>query len=182
MWLPGGASSTGAGIIAKEFDHGELAQLNQAALLSEPTGLSVYPLFGKGERFPFSHSRCGRVSPLVARIHNRCDTARFSKVLHVLSDSLLMFCVPGCYLSTEASLFQAVQPKVRRSTKFERISCKDLLRFLQFPKAPLRMAILVASSTSSLQTAAQRMVSRLARYRTISDILRLRETVLHSDS
>lgn len=54
MWLPGGASSTGAGVITKEFPGADLDALNQAALQQGPTRLVVYPLAGKGERYPFA--------------------------------------------------------------------------------------------------------------------------------
>lgn len=53
-WLPGGASSTGAGVITKEFPGADLDALNAAALQHGPTKLVVYPLAGQGERYPFS--------------------------------------------------------------------------------------------------------------------------------
>lgn len=55
-WLPGGASSTGAGVLRDTFpdiDSAGLAVLTeQAAELATGTAL-VYPLSGHGERFPF---------------------------------------------------------------------------------------------------------------------------------
>lgn len=53
-WLPGGASSTGAGSIAKHFRKEDLHQLQAAAAKRGPTDLVVYPLHGTGERFPFA--------------------------------------------------------------------------------------------------------------------------------
>ncbi|WP_410813199.1 FGGY-family carbohydrate kinase [Micromonospora sp. 067-2] len=52
-WLPGGASSTGAGIVARDFAGRDLAALNQAAARHEPSDAVAYPLAGRGERFPF---------------------------------------------------------------------------------------------------------------------------------
>jgi D-ribulokinase len=52
-WLPGGASSTGAGSIAKHFRKEDLDQLRATAGKRGPTDLVVYPLHGTGERFPF---------------------------------------------------------------------------------------------------------------------------------
>lgn len=49
-WLPGGASSSGAGILSTSFSAEELDELPVAA--SAPVG-AVYPLLGRGERFPF---------------------------------------------------------------------------------------------------------------------------------
>lgn len=53
-WLPGGASSTGAGSITKHFRREDLDQLQAAAAKRGPTDLVVYPLHGTGERFPFA--------------------------------------------------------------------------------------------------------------------------------
>ncbi|WP_094287545.1 FGGY-family carbohydrate kinase [Mycobacterium lehmannii] len=51
-WLPGGASNSGAGVIAEWFAHADLAELTaRAAQL--PIGPVAYPLIGRGERFPF---------------------------------------------------------------------------------------------------------------------------------
>ena len=56
LWLPGGASSTGAGAIAAEFAAEQLPALNAFAEEHGPTPLVVYPLAGRGERFPFAAS------------------------------------------------------------------------------------------------------------------------------
>ncbi|MCA4724923.1 carbohydrate kinase [Mycolicibacterium fortuitum] len=51
-WLPGGASSSGAGAITEWFAGVDLADLTaRAAAL--PIGPVMYPLIGRGERFPF---------------------------------------------------------------------------------------------------------------------------------
>jgi len=52
-WLPGGASSTGAGVLSASFPERDLDELGQAAADHEQTGLLAYPLLGRGERFPF---------------------------------------------------------------------------------------------------------------------------------
>jgi len=53
-WLPGGASSAGADCLSTRFSADDLPDLNAAALGVSPTGLIVYPLVRKGERFPFA--------------------------------------------------------------------------------------------------------------------------------
>jgi len=56
FWIPGGASSTGAAWVNARFgdaDAAALATLFNAASSRTPTGLLVYPLVGRGERFPF---------------------------------------------------------------------------------------------------------------------------------
>ncbi len=52
-WLPGGASSTGAGIIARDFEAADLGELTELAAAFDPAPGVTYPLAGTGERFPF---------------------------------------------------------------------------------------------------------------------------------
>ena len=52
-WLPGGASSTGAGAISRDFPGADLDDLNRRAAAYEPSGALTYPLVSTGERFPF---------------------------------------------------------------------------------------------------------------------------------
>lgn len=52
-WLPGGASSTGAGVLTRDFPGRDLAGLDNAAAAYEPASALAYPLAGAGERFPF---------------------------------------------------------------------------------------------------------------------------------
>lgn len=52
-WLPGGASSTGAGAIARGFPGRDLADLDRRAAAREPATALTYPLVPEGERFPF---------------------------------------------------------------------------------------------------------------------------------
>lgn len=52
-WLPGGASSTGAGVLSGLFPGRDLAALDAAAASHEPASVVAYPLVSRGERFPF---------------------------------------------------------------------------------------------------------------------------------
>jgi D-ribulokinase len=52
-WLPGGASSCGAGAISKQFSGRDLEGLEAKAADREPASIVSYPLHGAGERFPF---------------------------------------------------------------------------------------------------------------------------------
>jgi sugar (pentulose or hexulose) kinase len=52
-WLPGGASSVGAGVISKLFPDRDLEALGRQAAEREPASVVTYPLHGRGERFPF---------------------------------------------------------------------------------------------------------------------------------
>ncbi|WP_369246598.1 FGGY-family carbohydrate kinase [Streptomyces sp. R41] len=52
-WLPGGASSVGAGALAAYFPHASPAAMDKAAPAHEPASVLAYPLTSPGERFPF---------------------------------------------------------------------------------------------------------------------------------
>lgn len=53
-WLPGGASGTGAGALARELTGRDLDQLSRGAGDYEPSTVLAYPLASeRGERFPF---------------------------------------------------------------------------------------------------------------------------------
>ena len=52
-WLPGGASNTGAAVLAQRFPGRDLNQLSVQAAEREPASIIAYPLVCQGERFPF---------------------------------------------------------------------------------------------------------------------------------
>ena len=52
-WLPGGASNTGGGSLAKRCPKNEMADLDRRAAAHGPATTVCYPLAGTGERFPF---------------------------------------------------------------------------------------------------------------------------------
>ncbi len=52
-WLPGGASSTGAGALTMYFPGRDLEALSAQAAQREPASVIAYPLVSRGERFPF---------------------------------------------------------------------------------------------------------------------------------
>ena len=53
-WLPGGASSSGAGALLTAFPGQDLDALGRAAAQHERTRVLAYPLVSRGERFPFA--------------------------------------------------------------------------------------------------------------------------------
>lgn len=52
-WLPGGASSSGAGVLSGTFPGRDLNELGDEAWRHEQTDVLAYPLGSRGERFPF---------------------------------------------------------------------------------------------------------------------------------
>ncbi len=53
-WLPGGASSSGAGVLTAAFPDRDLDELGARAAEHERTTVLAYPLVSDGERFPFA--------------------------------------------------------------------------------------------------------------------------------
>jgi len=53
-WLPGGASSSGAGVLTATFPGRDLDALGEQAAQHERTRVLSYPLVSRGERFPFA--------------------------------------------------------------------------------------------------------------------------------
>jgi sugar (pentulose or hexulose) kinase len=53
-WLPGGASSSGAGVLTATFPGRDLDELGERAAAHERTTVLAYPLVSRGERFPFA--------------------------------------------------------------------------------------------------------------------------------
>lgn len=54
LWLAGGASNSGGGVLAQYFTPGELAGLSREIDPNRPSGLDYYPLSRAGERFPIN--------------------------------------------------------------------------------------------------------------------------------
>src|SRR5271169_4433670 len=52
-WFPGGASNTGAAVLAQRFAGRDLDRLSMQAAEREPGSIMAYPLVCRGERFPF---------------------------------------------------------------------------------------------------------------------------------
>ena len=54
MWLPGGASNSGGGVLLDHFTTEQMAELQKTIDPDVPTGLAYYPLSVPGERFPIA--------------------------------------------------------------------------------------------------------------------------------
>jgi sugar (pentulose or hexulose) kinase len=54
MWLPGGASNTGGGVLLKYFSAEQMGEMERDLNPSTSTGLDYYPLSDPGERFPIA--------------------------------------------------------------------------------------------------------------------------------
>ena len=53
-WILGGASNTGGEAIERRFGRAQLGELDERAATATPSGIALYPLERRGERFPFA--------------------------------------------------------------------------------------------------------------------------------
>lgn len=54
MWLPGGASNSGGGVLLDHFTSEQMREMESELKPDTPTGLDYYPLSRPGERFPIN--------------------------------------------------------------------------------------------------------------------------------
>jgi sugar (pentulose or hexulose) kinase len=156
-WLPGGASSTGAGIITKLFGKEDLKNLETQAAKEGPTDLVIYPLHSQGERFPFT-------AP--AAEYFQLGTPRDSVELYRAILQGVAFLERLCFdyvrmLGAPLSDALSISGGAVRNQLWNEIRASVLGRTLTIPvvtEAAFGMAVLASSATSSLDQAASRMV------------------------
>ena len=164
FWLPGGASSTGAGAIARDFAADELPALNQAAIELGATPLVVYPLTGRGERYPFAapaaqgfllgEAASGTgIRPSVA--DHFCATLQGIAFVERLSFAALR------QIGAETNGMLTVSGGATKSEALNQMRSDILERELSIPtitEGAFGMAMLAASVESSLAEVTERMV------------------------
>ena len=156
-WLPGGASSTGAGIVAQEFAGADLAGLTaQAAANGVPRG-TCYPLRGRGERFPFSAPDAQAFSEGVGD----SPAERFAATLHgiALVERLAYDVLRG--LGADVSGPVTVSGGATRNRWWNQMRADVLGRPVLPPQgveAALGMAVLAAAPSGRLGATADAMV------------------------
>jgi sugar (pentulose or hexulose) kinase len=162
-WLPGGASSTGAGTLTKDFLHANLDVFNRAAAAAGPSPLVVYPLAGQGERFPFAapEARSFILGHAATPEQHYAGVLQGIAFLERLSfDYLRQLGAPmhGVFTFTGGAT---------KSREWNQLRANVLEREIAIPmisEGAFGMAILIAAHGSSLSVASQRMT-------------RLRETI-----
>jgi D-ribulokinase len=156
-WWPGGASATGSGILAAEFSEPDLTALRASTDLAKPASVVSYPLLGRGERFPFLESNATAFSTGTA-----IDPAdRFVSLMQGMA-LVIKLCIERVeLLGAEVRDSLALVGGVTRSEQFVQLAANVLGRPVRVPRAPegaVGMAVLAASTDSSLIDAAQRML------------------------
>ncbi|MDP9391601.1 MAG: FGGY family carbohydrate kinase [Actinomycetota bacterium] len=156
-WLPGGASSTGAGAVTAEFAGHDLGELEQQARALGPARAVTYPLVGEGERFPFTApaARGFTLGP------TRTPVERYAAVLEGVAyverlsfDYLRMLGAP-----VDGTVM--ISGGATRSRYWNQLRADILGRPLTLPENPepaLGMAVLAAATDGELAAVAERMV------------------------
>ena len=156
-WLPGGASSTGAGMLTRELPGADLEAFSLEAAKRGPSSLVLYPLAAPGERFPF-HAPGAHGFSLGAAKDNvdlYCAIIEGISFLERLSfDYMGMLGAPlyGTFTISGGAV---------RSDFWNRLRATVLERTLTVPsvtESAFGMAVLAASSGSTLTDAAKAMV------------------------
>lgn len=85
-WLPGGASNVGGRAVAAGWPGADLPLLDAAAAAFGPAGCVIYPLVGRGERFPFVNPsaegfKIGRPDSLEERYRATLEGVAFTERL-----------------------------------------------------------------------------------------------------
>lgn len=159
-WLPGGASSTGAGAVAARFPElgpNDLAALTRAAGRYGPGASPTYPLVGAGERFPF-------VAPAARGFLGgdlSTDAEIFAALCHgVAYVERLAYDVLG-RLGAEVSGPVALTGGATRNAWWNQLRTDVLGRPTYLPENPqpaAGMAVLAAAPPGELTATARRMV------------------------
>lgn len=164
-WLPGGASSTGAGSVAERFPGADLDLLTRgAAALGVPAG-TTYPLRGRGERFPFVAPDAVGFSVGVGV--GASAEERFGALLHgvALVERLAYEVLRG--LGADVSGPVTLSGGATRNRWWNQLRADVLGRPALLPEgveAALGMAVLAAAPPGQLAVTAERMVRIVERY------------------
>lgn len=162
-WLPGGASSTGAGVVATAFPGADLDELTRRAAAHDPAPGTTYPLTGHGERFPF-------VSPAArgfSTVDSTDDAVRFAGVLQgvALLERLCYDVLRGLGADTSGPV--ALSGGATRNSWWNQLRADVLRRetvLCASVEAAVGAAVLAAAAPGELAATASRMVHTVATY------------------
>jgi sugar (pentulose or hexulose) kinase len=161
LWLPGGASSTGAGAVRALFPTTDLAELTAAAAAVRDVPV-CYPLVGHGERFPFVAPEARGFlgdGPLVARGEEaRVFAAVCTGVAHLERLSFELLAAAGADVGGPVTFTGGGA----RNEWWNQLRCDVLgvpVRLPENPEPALGMAVLAAGAmTGDIPAAAKRLV------------------------
>lgn len=156
-WLPGGASSVGAGVLESHYPSADRDALDQAAARYEPASGICYPLAGRGERFPF-------VAPDAAGFtvgEFTDDADRYAAVLQGVAFVERLAFATLRRLGADVDGPLSVTGGATRSRYWTRLRATVLDRPVRLPATPepaFGAAVLAAAGDGGLAATARRMV------------------------
>jgi sugar (pentulose or hexulose) kinase len=163
QWLPGGASSSGAGAFAAAFPGRDLDELTAAACAHDGTNVLAYPLVGRGERFPFRTAEAEAFlvgDPTGDGEHFAALLQGVAFVERLCFDALDRIGVP-----TDGDLSVSGGASANRHLTQLRADVLDRpLRVVEHGDSAFGMAILAASAGRPLAPVAARMVRTRERF------------------
>jgi sugar (pentulose or hexulose) kinase len=161
-WLPGGASSTGAGVIRAAFPDASGEDLDRlthrAAQLPPPEGVT-YPLAGSGERFPFVAPAARGFSELDGAAED--PAALFSALCHGVAYVERLAYDGLAALGADVSGPVSLSGGASRNDWWNQLRTDALGRPTTVPEsveAAVGMAVLAAAPPGQLARTAERMV------------------------
>lgn len=156
-WLPGGASSAGAGALAAAFPDADPAELDRLAEPFVPTPFIRYPLVVPGERFPFVRPdaepfECGSASSDGERAAALLQSVPFVERLSLSYVSSLGADTSGRITLTGGGARSAIWRQIHADVLGRPVAVPA------HPEAAVGMAILAAAGRGSVAEAADHMV------------------------
>ncbi|HWF74739.1 MAG TPA: FGGY family carbohydrate kinase [Solirubrobacteraceae bacterium] len=156
-WLPGGASSAGAGVLTEHFPGRDLPELDRRAAEREPASVLAYPLVSRGERFPFAVPEAEAF--MLGEPADEAD--HFAALLQGVAyvERLCLDYLDALGAPTEGQL--SLTGGATRSRYWCQLRADILGRAVRLPEHPdpaFGMAVLAASRGRSLDEASRAMV------------------------
>lgn len=164
-WLPGGASSSGAGAIERDLPGGDLEALTASLGRELPAGFPVagfvYPSVGRGERFPFSCPDARPVAEPPATAGARSDAHVLAGLMQAVAfvERLAYDVLRGLGADTSGPV--TFSGGATRNETWNQLRCDTLGRPVLLPgsvQAALGAAVVAAAPPGRLAETAERMV------------------------
>lgn len=156
-WLPGGASSAGAGVLEQELPDRDLDELTERAAEHEDTQVLAYPLVSDGERFPFAAAEAERFMLGEPADDGEHLAALFQGLAHVERLCFDYVDLLGAPTGGELSLTGGTA-RNRYLCQLRADALERPVRLVQNAESAFGMAVLAASAGRSTAEAAAEMV------------------------
>ncbi|HEY5585893.1 MAG TPA: FGGY-family carbohydrate kinase [Ruminiclostridium sp.] len=158
-WMVGGASNVGGRCLNNRFEKSVFKQMDQKVDLLSPTGILIYPLVNKGERYPFLDSEAEEFIVGQPKDDETLYTALIEGVGYVERLAYDLNIKMGCEIKDEIFTTGGAC----RSDEWLKIRASIMNRAMKVPEvvdATIGTAMIAASKTyfSNLEQAAENMI------------------------